>query len=98
MSTACTGWCASLLLVLPKNATPRLSWSKSCQSLKKCLILKLEKIADLSAASGKIEWGSQIRSYVLHPYKLVKDHRTGVEVHDAEDVLEGNIEPFLVGV
>jgi len=54
-----------------------------------------EKISDLSVASGKIEWGSQIRSYVLHPYKLVKDHRTNVEVHDAEGVLEGNLEPFI---
>lgn len=55
-----------------------------------------EKIEELSAGSGnKIEWGSQIRSYVLHPYKLVKDHRSGTEVHDAESVLEGNIEPFL---
>ena len=57
-----------------------------------------EKLEDLSAGSGnKIEWGSQIRSYVLHPYKLVKDHRTNVEVHDAEGVLDGNIEPFLEG-
>ncbi|MDO8548487.1 MAG: peptide chain release factor-like protein, partial [bacterium] len=54
-----------------------------------------EKISDLSVAAGKIEWGSQIRSYVLHPYKLVKDHRTDVEVRDAEGVLEGNLEPFL---
>ncbi len=54
-----------------------------------------EKIADLSVSAGKIEWGSQIRSYVLHPYKLVKDHRSGVEVHDAEGVLGGNLEPFL---
>jgi len=54
-----------------------------------------EKIDDLSVASGKIEWGNQIRSYVLHPYKLVKDHRTDVEVRDAEGVLEGNLEPFL---
>lgn len=54
-----------------------------------------EKIADLSTAAGKIEWGSQIRSYVLHPYKLVKDHRTNVEVHDAEGVLGGKLEPFL---
>lgn len=42
------------------------------------------------------EWGSQMRSYVLHPYKQVKDHRTGVEVGNAEAVLErGDIEPFL---
>ncbi|MDB5224758.1 MAG: hypothetical protein JWO43_380 [Candidatus Adlerbacteria bacterium] len=54
-----------------------------------------EKINELSTDVGKIEWGSQIRSYVLHPYKLVKDHRTGVEVHDAESVLEGNLEPFV---
>ncbi|MDP4020644.1 MAG: PCRF domain-containing protein [Candidatus Adlerbacteria bacterium] len=63
--------------------------------LRQLEVERKEKIADLSAASGKIEWGSQIRSYVLHPYKLVKDHRSGVEVHDAEGVLEGNLEPFL---
>ena len=54
-----------------------------------------EAISDLATDGKKIEWGSQIRSYVLHPYKLVKDHRTGVEVHDAEGVLDGGIEPFL---
>ena len=54
-----------------------------------------EKITDLSAGIGKIEWGSQMRSYVLHPYQLVKDHRTGVEVRDTERVLGGDIQAFI---
>jgi peptide chain release factor 2 len=57
-------------------------------------IERKEKIEDLTTGQ-KIEWGNQIRSYVLHPYKLVKDHRTEVEVRDAESVLDGNLEPFL---
>ncbi len=41
------------------------------------------------------EWGNQIRSYVLHPYKKVKDHRTGVTVNQPEDVLEGKLDKFI---
>ena len=58
-------------------------------------VQRKEKITDLSTDTNKIEWGSQIRSYVLHPYKLVKDHRTGVEVHDAESVLNGDLSAFI---
>ena len=59
--------------------------------LKKCQ----EKQAELEGQKKKIEWGSQIRSYVLHPYKMVKDLRTGHETSDTQGVLDGDLNDFM---
>ncbi len=74
---------------------------KAMQILESRLVKKMEeakvkKISELKPelASG-IEWGNQIRSYVLNPYKMVKDHRTGVETTQIDKVLEGNLDMFI---
>jgi peptide chain release factor 2 len=56
---------------------------------------KAEKIEELRGEYQKAEWGSQIRSYVLHPYRMVKDHRTDYEVGNAEAVLDGELDGFI---
>ncbi len=63
--------------------------------------IELEKQAELKAKIGgnyqAIEWGSQIRSYVFHPYNLVKDHRTSVETGNIQAVMDGNLDMFMEG-
>ena len=54
-----------------------------------------EKQAELEGQKRKIEWGSQIRSYVLHPYRMVKDLRTGMETADTQGVLDGDLNAFM---
>jgi len=54
-----------------------------------------EKVDELNKTKRDIAFGSQIRSYVLHPYRLVKDHRTSTEVGNADAVLDGEIDPFI---
>jgi len=54
-----------------------------------------EKIEDLTGELKDISWGSQIRSYVFHPYNLVKDHRTGVETSNVNAVMDGEIDMFI---
>lgn len=56
---------------------------------------KREKIAEIEGNKKKIEWGSQIRSYVMHPYKMVKDLRTGVETSNVQAVMDGDLEEFI---
>jgi peptide chain release factor 2 len=56
---------------------------------------KDEEIAVLRGEYTKAEWGSQIRSYVIHPYQMVKDHRTGYETGNTQAVLDGNLEEFM---
>ncbi|MGM0572128.1 MAG: peptide chain release factor 2 [Bacteroidota bacterium] len=56
---------------------------------------KKEKIDALEDSKKKIEWGSQIRSYVFHPYKMVKDLRTGVETSNVQNVMDGEINAFI---
>ncbi|MFN5295267.1 MAG: peptide chain release factor 2 [Flavobacteriales bacterium] len=75
---------------------------KAMQLLKSQLYeMELEKRnaarSEIEATKKKIEWGSQIRNYVMQPYKLVKDVRTGVETSDVDAVMDGYIEDFLKG-
>jgi peptide chain release factor 2 len=72
--------------------------AKSMLASKLYELREREKNAESQAmygSQGEIAWGSQIRSYVLHPYQMVKDHRTNHEVGNAQSVLEGDINPFI---
>jgi len=55
-----------------------------------------EKMGNIHAQKKAIEWGSQIRSYVLAPYRLVSDHRTGIKSSDVDGALDGDLDPFMI--
>lgn len=73
---------------------------KAMQMLKSKLYLlkqqeNAEKISDIRGTVKEIGWGNQIRSYVMQPYTMVKDHRTNEEIGNVQGVLDGNIDPFI---
>ena len=74
---------------------------ENCIRMLKAKLLELrerereEKMADIKGEMKKIEWGSQIRSYVFHPYSMVKDHRTGYETSNVDAVMDGEIDGFI---
>lgn len=73
---------------------------KAMQMLKaKLYLLKQQENADKeSQIRGEVKeigWGSQIRSYVMQPYTMVKDHRTNLEIGNVQSVLDGNLDPFI---
>lgn len=57
-----------------------------------------DKMQQIHDGKDDIAWGSQIRSYVMHPYQMVKDHRIGMDVGNVNNVLDGDIDPFIEGV
>jgi peptide chain release factor 2 len=54
-----------------------------------------EKVSELKGPNEQAAWGNQIRNYVLHPYKMVKDSRSGYETADTEGILAGNLMPLM---
>ena len=74
---------------------------ENCIRMLKAKLLELrerereQQMADIKGEMKKIEWGSQIRSYVFHPYSMVKDHRTGFETSDVDGVMDGKLDGFI---
>lgn len=91
------------IVVQCQNERSQIKNREQCLKLLRAKLfeLELEKQAELKAEIGgsyqAIEWGSQIRSYVFHPYNLVKDHRTGVETGNVQSVMDGNLDQFMEG-
>ena len=88
-------------VVTCQNERSQLKNKETAMKILKAKLFELEmekrekEISDIKGAESKIEWGSQIRSYVFQPYKMVKDHRTKAEEGNVEKVMDGNIDLFI---
>jgi len=78
-----------------KEKAMQLLYSKLARKLEQAKIKELSELKP-ELKSGSIEWGSQIRSYVLHPYQMVKDHRTGVKSSQPDRILDGDLDKFII--
>jgi peptide chain release factor 2 len=89
------------IVVQCQNERSQIQNRETAMKMLKARLLELkereqeEKLRQLKGEVKKIEWGSQIRSYVFHPYNLVKDHRTGVETGNIQAVMDGELDQFI---
>jgi len=89
------------LVVTCQNERSQIQNRENAMRVLKARLLEIKQaeqdkaLSELKGDYVKVEWGSQIRSYVLHPYQMVKDHRTDFEVGNAQAVLEGDIDAFI---
>ncbi|MCL0067752.1 peptide chain release factor 2 [Peptococcaceae bacterium] len=89
------------IVVSCQNERSQLANKNTAMKMLKAKLLDLElkkkeqELAEIRGELQEIAWGSQIRSYVFHPYKLVKDHRTNVEVGNVDQVMDGDIDVFI---
>jgi peptide chain release factor 2 len=91
------------VIVQCQNERSQIQNRERCLQLLRAKLFELERRKqaemknEISGEYQAIEWGSQIRSYVFHPYSLVKDHRTGVETGNVQAVMDGALDPFIEG-
>jgi peptide chain release factor 2 len=89
------------IVVSSQNERSQIQNRDMCMKMLRSRLLELrerekeEQMAEIKGEMKKIEWGSQIRSYVFQPYTMVKDHRTGFESGNIDDVMNGNLEGFV---
>ncbi len=89
------------IVVSCQNERSQVQNREMCMRMLRARLLELkereneEKMAEIKGEMKKIEWGSQIRSYVFQPYTMVKDHRTGYESGNVDDVMDGNLDGFV---